>query len=74
MEQFLSGVVGVTGTIIDAFASGVDKMFNILVLTDATTGAITGPSVAGWFIGFGLSGVVVGWVIKMFNRLTKQRG
>lgn len=73
MEQFLSGVVGITGTIIDAFVSGVDKIFNVLVMVDATTGNITGPSVAGWFIGFGLAGVIVGWVIKMFNKLTKQR-
>ena len=73
MENFLSGISTTATNVVGAIVNTVKALFDMLVEKDSTTQAITGPSVAGWFVGIGIVGGLVGSGIAIFNKLTRAR-
>ena len=73
MENFLSGITTTATNVVGAITSTVKALFDMLVEKNAETGAITGPSIAGWFVGLGIVGGLVASGIALFNRLVRAR-
>ena len=73
MDAFLNGLTSIVSAVIDAVVSGATSLFNLLVITDATTHAITGVSVAGWFVVLGLGLSVVGLIMGFFTKLISKK-
>lgn len=73
MENFLSGISATATNVLSVITNTVKSLFSMLVETNAETGAITGPSVAGWFVGLGIIGGLIGSGVALFNRIVRAR-
>jgi len=73
MDVFLNGLTSIVSNVINSIVSGASALFNILVETNAETGAITGVSVAGWFVVLGIGLTIVTTCLAFFKSMISRR-
>lgn len=73
MENFLTGIGQTATNVVSAIVNTVKALFDLLVEKNPETGAITAPSIAGWFVTFGIVTGLVGSGIALFNKLVRAR-
>lgn len=73
MEHFLSWIGNTATDFLGVITDTASKLFDMLVVTDATSGTITGPSVAGYFVGLGILGGLIATGVGLFSRISRAR-